>query len=635
MKKRLISLLLIPLLLSGCFAKPGVDPTPTSEYDYVFDASNGIINPNETSKTIDGLSFSYKRLFKDQSNTNHIVLVKGGSLTLKTSLPKLSQIKVSYTTDMDNVAGIGDYMNDLVIKTSFYGIHNPHQGGKYIESDKPYSTNGNVFSLYSPHATTYINKIELKLDENTSHPQPLRKDDVDIYFINDLHGHASYMSDFESGLVSMVDDFKSYQAGNPEGTIFLSIGDQYLGTAISGMTNGHAVTDLMNEVGFDAQIVGNHEFDWGLERLEECLSYTAFDTLGINVMDVSTRKRMDFLGDKLLLNKNGHNIGIIGSGGNCYYSITENMREGFYYAKDTSYIKKASDELKANGAEFVILMTHGDSREESIYDTSLSKEGYVDLVLDAHTHHYYQEQDDFGVYHVQAGSYSQRFGKIHLDFSLGKVNVTCEDVPYYKFNSSYDERGQKILDYRNEELNNLPNEVLSNNAFELSRADVRDEVADELNSKLYDEANKILRNNNISDNVLCSIYFPDGRVAIPEGKVTYSLLYAALPFNNPLGVASILGRDLKEGNIAVNSYSISPSLTLDELVDEKTYYVITDSYTYTYSYNNMTHIDDFKYDELIKNDSFSNLRKEPYFDGSVYARDMLRLAYLNGKFDKN
>jgi len=54
--------------------------------------------------------------------------------------------------------------------------------------------------------------------------------------------------------------------------ILLDGGDCMQGSAISNLSKGEAVVEFMNALGFDACAIGNHEFDWGLEVLEERIS---------------------------------------------------------------------------------------------------------------------------------------------------------------------------------------------------------------------------------------------------------------------------------------------------------------------------------------------------------------------------
>ena len=55
---------------------------------------------------------------------------------------------------------------------------------------------------------------------------------------------------------------ESIKKSNKKGTIVLSAGDMFQGTAVSSMTRGRAIVDCMNIIGFDAMTIGNHELDY-------------------------------------------------------------------------------------------------------------------------------------------------------------------------------------------------------------------------------------------------------------------------------------------------------------------------------------------------------------------------------------
>ncbi len=624
-------------------SEPSVNPTPEGDYELLrLNGSNQLNEYNdETTRLYDNIEIEYKRTLKGIDGSKHVCLDKGGSLTLETKITDLSKIYVKYKPLISEDQEIfKDVKNHLRFKSSNVRIKNPHQGGKDINSETLVSIEGSFFSLYATHTPIEIESIIIYSNEDIRHQDATSRDDVTLFFINDLHGHADYYNDFESGLVSMVDDFKALEQANPEGTIALSIGDQYQGTALSNMSRGYAVADLMNEVGFDAQIVGNHEFDWGVAAVEDVVNQNTFETLGINVMSESTNQRLDFLGDKLLLNKNGHKIGVIGSAGNCYESIAETMRSSFYFSQDSSLIKNASTELRNAGAEFIILMIHGDSINTSdVYDTSWSSQGYVDLVLDGHTHQYYAEQDAYGVYHIQAGQYSERYGKVTIDFANknnGKPTVTPTIVNYYQYSDSKDYTGATLMSKHYELLDNVPNEIVASNARAIDRYETLQLVSDLYYDYLISEGEQILAKYGISDSVIATINYPYGRKDLPSGRVIYEDVYQAFPFDNPIGVAAIEGRYLISRAIENGSYAVSPStLTSNQIDENKVYYVICDSYNYGYSTNHMSLVEEFDFTYLKDRPGFENLRDDPSPSSKtkLYARDMVRMAYLDGRFN--
>ena len=88
-----------------------------------------------------------------------------------------------------------------------------------------------------------------------------------------------------------------------------------------------------------------------------------------------------------------------------------------------------------------------------------------------------------------------------------------------------------------------------------------------------------------------------------------------MPFDNDLVLCSISGSDLKSKFLQTTNsdYHVYGSITASQVVDSKTYYILTDIYTSDYSYNNLT---------VVTNYTNTN---------SLYARDLLA-KYLKSKY---
>ena len=54
--------------------------------------------------------------------------------------------------------------------------------------------------------------------------------------------------------------------GENPNSILIDVGDVYQGTDVSLRNKGALMIDLLNHLKYDAWVVGNHEFDWGMER---------------------------------------------------------------------------------------------------------------------------------------------------------------------------------------------------------------------------------------------------------------------------------------------------------------------------------------------------------------------------------
>ena len=240
----------------------------------------------------------------------------------------------------------------------------------------------------------------------------------DVYAINDLHGRLADTDD-QPG----VDELSTYlnrQSGN---RILLATGDMWQGTSESNLTGGRIITEWMNRMDFTAMTVGGHEFDWGVELLRQNGQLAEFPFLGINVYSRDTDQRVDYCQSSLTVEFDGAQIGIIGAIGDCYYSISSQHTRDIYFktgSELTALVKAEAEKLRDQGADFIIYTIHdgydrntADTEAVNVtggalkdyYDTALSN-GYVDLVFEADSHHWYVLKDQYGVYHLQADHYA-------------------------------------------------------------------------------------------------------------------------------------------------------------------------------------------------------------------------------------
>ena len=63
---------------------------------------------------------------------------------------------------------------------------------------------------------------------------------------------------------------KSKLLRKTKNVLVVDAGDHIQGGTMGLITNGIAIIDIMNKIGYDVATLGNHEFDYGVDQLEEC-----------------------------------------------------------------------------------------------------------------------------------------------------------------------------------------------------------------------------------------------------------------------------------------------------------------------------------------------------------------------------
>ena len=434
---------------------------------------------------------------------------------------------------------------------------------------------------------------------------------IDIYAINDIHGKFCD-TDTQPG----VDELSTYLKSREEvddNVIVISSGDMWQGTAESSLTFGAIMTEWMNIIGVVSMTLGNHEYDWGESYIRQNLEIADFPFLAINIYDVATGERADYCSPSVMIEEGGIQVGIIGAIGDCYSSILSEMVSGVEFktgAALSKLVKAEADRLRALGADLIVYSLHDGT---SGYDTSLSN-GYVDVVFEGHTHSSYVTSDTYGVYHLQGGGENK--GITHAELKVNSVSGAVSTSEANTISSSVystyaDDPETEALEDKYADIIELATTTLGKVSVGLSDSEVEDLVA-----KLYYEAGAKKWGDEY-DIVLGGGFLKTrSPYDLSSGNATYGDLLSILPFNNQIVLArasgsTLLNRFINTDNADYHVY-IPDGVTINA---SGTYYVIVDTYTSSYAYNNLTEV--ARYDE------------------STFARDLLAEYIKDGGLDSS
>ncbi len=441
---------------------------------------------------------------------------------------------------------------------------------------------------------------------------------LDFYAINDLHGKFTD-GDNHPGVDELTTYLKACIAAD-ESAILLSSGDTWQGGAESNLTRGLIITNWMNEMDFACMTLGNHEYDWGEEAIEQNAELAEFPLLAINVYDKETNQRVDYCEPSVLIEQDGLCIGIIGAIGDCYSSIAPDKVENVYFKTGkelTALVKAESERLRSLGADLIVYSLHdghsqssyddvsviATSRLNAYYDISLS-DGYVDLVFEGHSHQRYVLKDEHGVYHLQNGGDNK--GICHVELVVNPVTDSyqiqiAEFVATSRYDSLPDDALIEDLLTKYKDQISSADDVLGQNARSRNSEELRSAVA-----KLYYEfgVEQWGEEYNI---VLGGGYLTTRSPGyLPAGEVTYAQLLSIFPFDNRLTLCSIKGRDLSSKFFNTNNsnyyiyYGDFGASVKQNLDPNSTYYVIVDTYTASYAPNRLTVIEEFDADYFAR-----------------------------------
>src|SRR2546427_2267170 len=194
---------------------------------------------------------------------------------------------------------------------------------------------------------------------------------ISILNTTDLHGHILPTADYNGtpdygGLARCAAQIRRWRRQNSN-SILIDVGDVYQGTDVSLRNKGELMIDLFNHLKYDAWIVGNHEFDWGIETFTNALQRSAMPVLAANtILDgkpagaVSDSKHPFAKVQPLIVKEiAGIKLAIIGvtTPGMPFWLGPEFTR-GIEFQNPVEPVRRAIAKAKSEGADAIVLSGH-------------------------------------------------------------------------------------------------------------------------------------------------------------------------------------------------------------------------------------------------------------------------------------
>ncbi len=259
---------------------------------------------------------------------------------------------------------------------------------------------------------------------------------ISILHTTDVHGHILPTSDYDGnpdrgGLARCVTQIRRWQRQN-RNSILIDVGDVYQGTEVSLRNKGELMIDLFNHLGYDAWVVGNHEFDWGIEPFHQALQRSTMPVLAANTI-LEGKPAGEFTDANHPLAKirpfilkeiAGIKLAIIGitTPGMSFWLPREFTR-GIDFQNPVEPVRRAIARAKSEGADAIVLTGHmglkprtgGDDFANSV--TALTSEfPDVAVFIAGHTHQAIPSRLTNGVLFTQADHFGIHAGRVDLLF---------------------------------------------------------------------------------------------------------------------------------------------------------------------------------------------------------------------------
>lgn len=359
--------------------------------------------------------------------------------------------------------------------------------------------------------------------------------DFTVLFTNDTHGRVEEGGYAGMGFPKLATLIKEYRSeGN---VLLLDSGDTFHGQTIVNLNEGEAIVNIMNEMGYDALTLGNHDFNFGQERIKELDEMSDFPLLAANL-------------DPLLVEPyvikeiEGMKIGIFGlaTPETTYKTHPKNV-EGLTFRDPAVVAQEMVDELTGQ-VDMIIALAHLGISEESEFTSRKVAENVsgIDLIVDGHSHHALEEGmmvNDTLI--VQAGEYDKNLGVVEVKMVDGAVEdlkaslVTKEEAEDVEKDPDILAQIEEIK-AENEEITSA---VVGKTSVELN------------GEREYVRTGETNLGNLLTDAMLAKVdadvAITNGggiRASIDEGEITKGEIITVLPFGNTTIVKKLTGAQL-------------------------------------------------------------------------------------------
>lgn len=255
---------------------------------------------------------------------------------------------------------------------------------------------------------------------------PPKAEMITILHTNDVHSRVEGNDKDQIGYARLAAIVKGTRENGP--TLLLDAGDTLHGMSFANLEKGMSVVKLMNLLGYNAMAPGNHDFNYGYDRLKALEKEMDFPLLSANIMGPDGKNAFS---PYTILECGGHKIAVIGAENpQMVTAIHPDMIKGLEFKPLdvlTAVVKEAAEQSDA-----VIILTHWGA--DDAYEPNsgaLATIPGVDLVIDGHSHTFFKniKQQPGHALVVSAGEYMKNIGRVVMRFDPDGKLVECTALP--------------------------------------------------------------------------------------------------------------------------------------------------------------------------------------------------------------
>ena len=382
----------------------------------------------------------------------------------------------------------------------------------------------------------------------------LRAEHLMIIAVNDTHSQIDPASDGKGGIARRRAIYDKLRADNPN-TVLIHAGDAVQGTLFFSLYRGEVEFALMDSLGYDAIIPGNHEFDNGMEEL--AAHYRNVDAVKMSANYDFSATPLDGLFHPYWIKAVGDKrVGFFGINVNPEGLIADMNCQNLRYLNAPDVADATARYLKeVQHVDYAIMVSHiGFSSYEPTEPNDtliIGQSHYIDMVISSHSHTTIKPGSEWSSFRNADGrmipiGQNGKSGKLvatyDLDLETGNIvyNHINVDETWDEAASHYTAMNAWLDQYRHGVDSIMNNPVGTSARFMKNSSNAAQNWVSDATMEIIKELSGI-------KNIDCAIMNKGGiRTDMPQGVVTEGVIGSMFPFDNRFVVLEMPGTELIE-----------------------------------------------------------------------------------------